>query len=59
MKLGSVDINEKLDWSKWPWPDFLLFYENSLKGHVKESPEQVAKLLGVIPPLIKLKVGND
>ena len=59
MKIGSVDINEKLDWSKWTWPDFLLFYENSLKGHVKESPEQVAKLLGVIPPLIKLKVGND
>ena len=59
MKLGSVDINDKLDWSKWSWPDFLLFYENSLKGHVKESPEQVAILLGVIPPLIKLKVGND
>jgi len=59
MKIGSVDINEKLDWPLWSWPDFLLFYENSLKGHVKESPEQAAKLLGVIPPLIKLKVGND
>ena len=59
MIIGDVDINDELNWSAWSWPDFLLFYEGSLKGHVKESPEQVAKLLGVIPPLIKLKVGND
>ena len=59
MKIGNVDINPDVGWDSWTWPDFLLFYENSLKGHVKESPEQAAKLLGVIPPLIKLKVGND
>jgi len=59
MKIGSVDINEKLDWSAWTWSEFLNFYDGSLKGNVTETPEQVAKLLNIKPPLIKLKVGND
>ena len=49
MKFGDTDVNESLDWSTWSWEDFLSFYGNSLKN-VKETPEEVAKALGVVIP---------
>lgn len=53
MKIGSVDINvndPSNDWSKWTWAEFMDLYDKSLKGHVTESPETVAKFLGVKLP---------
>jgi hypothetical protein len=54
MKFGDTDVNETLDWSAWSWKDFLDFYATSLKN-VKESPEEVAKVLGVKVPVQKPK----
>lgn len=54
MKFGDTDINENIDWSKWTWKEFLSFYENSLKN-VKETPEEIAKILGVKVPVQKPK----
>lgn len=54
MKFGKYDINDKLDWSKWSWDQFQGFYKNNLKG-VKESPEKIAKALGVKLPEKKEK----
>jgi len=55
MKIGNVDINPDVGWDSWTWPDFLSFYDTSLKGNVTESPEEVAKLLGVKQITIKVK----
>jgi hypothetical protein len=54
MKFGDTDVNESLDWSAWKWEDFLSFYNTSLKN-VKETPEEVAKVLGVKVPVQKPK----
>ena len=54
MKFGNVDINETIDWSAWSWKDFLQFYD-TLKDHVTESPEEIAKVLGVKVPVQKPK----
>ena len=60
MKFGTIDINTKdVDWSTVTWKQFLETYNNSLKGNVKESPEEIAKALGVKVPLPdKAKSGN-
>jgi len=50
MKFGNVDINDSLDWSKWTWVQFVDFYDHSLKGKVTETPEEIAKVLGVKLP---------
>ncbi len=55
MKFGNVDINETINWSGWSWKDFLQFYDNSLKGHATETPEEIAKVLGVKVPVQKPK----
>jgi len=56
MKFGNVDINTKdVDFSTWLYKDFLVFYENGLKGNVTESPEEIAKVLGVKIPVQKPK----
>ena len=54
MKFGDTDVNEKLDWSKWTWEEFLSFYKTSLKN-VKETPEEIGKILGVKVPVQKPK----
>ena len=54
MKFGPVDIDETLDWAKWEWEEFLAFYKTSLK-EVKETPEEIAKVLGVKVPVQKPK----
>ncbi len=59
MKFGNVDINETIDWSQWSWKDFLSFYDNSLKGQVVESPEEIAKVLGVKVPVQKPKPATE
>ena len=46
MKFGNVDVDETLDWDKWEGEEFLSFYQNSLK-EIKETPEEIAKVLGV------------
>lgn len=38
------------DWSKWTWVQFMDLYNSSLKGHVTETPEEIAKSLGVKLP---------
>lgn len=61
MKFGEVDINTtdpSVKWKEWTWKEFLNFYEHSLKAHVTETPEDIAKALGVKVPKIKLK-GSD
>jgi len=56
MIFGTVDINTvDIDFSTWKWSDFLKFYENGLKGQVTETPEEVAKVLGVKVPVQKPK----
>ena len=56
MKFGNVDINTKdVDFSTWLYKDFLVLYENGLKGNVTESPEEIAKILGVKVPVQKPK----
>jgi hypothetical protein len=56
MKFGSVDINTTdVDFTTWTWNDFLKFYESGLKGQIEESPEEVAKVLGVKIPVQKPK----
>jgi hypothetical protein len=55
MKFGEVDINPDVGWSNWSWPDFLRFYDSTLKGHIKETAEEVAKELGVKQITIKVK----
>lgn len=60
MKIGNADINPTdPQWEKWSWEDFLSFYEHSLKGHVTETPEEVAKLLGVKVPKEKPEKVKD
>jgi len=56
MKFGSVDINPD-GWDKWSWKDFLDFYDQSLKGKVTETPEEIAHVLGVKVP-VKHKVNT-
>ena len=59
MKFGSVDINPvDPKWEEWTWKEFLSFYENSLKGSVTETPEEIGKALGVKVPKEKPKSGN-
>lgn len=62
MKFGNVDINVNdpmNDWSKWSWNDFLSLYNSSLKGHVTETPEEIAKSLGVkLPDKPKVKAAE-
>ena len=58
MKFGSVDINTEVNWSEWSWKDFQDFYDSSLKGNVTESPEDIAKALGVKVPKTKQKSGD-
>jgi len=48
MKFGSVDFNEKTDWSKWKFEDFKKLVE-SHKG-ITDKPEKIAKALGVPIP---------
>jgi len=54
VKFGNVDVDETLDWAKWEWEEFLSFYQNSLK-EIKETPEEIAKVLGVKVPEKKPK----
>ena len=54
-QFGKVSVNPDCKWDTWSWKDFLSFYENSLKGHVTESPEEIAKVLGVKIPVQKPK----
>ena len=53
-RFGDTEVNHELDWSAWSWKDFLNFYDTSLKN-VKETPEEVAKVLGVKVPVQKPK----
>ena len=56
MKFGNVDINTKdVDFSTWLYKDFLTLYDNALKGKVTETPEEIAKVLGVKVPVQKPK----
>lgn len=56
MIFGSVDINPvDPKWDKWTWKEFTAFYDSSLRGNVKESPEEIAKVLGVKVPVQKPK----
>jgi hypothetical protein len=60
MKFGEVDINTtdpSVNWKDWTWKEFLNFYEHSVKGHATETPEEIAKALGVKVP--KAKKGGD
>jgi hypothetical protein len=60
MIFGKVDINETVQWSKWSWVQFMDFYEHSLKGKVIETPEEIAKVLGVkLPDKSKVKTKNS
>jgi len=52
MQFGTVDINTD-GWDKWSWKDFLDFYDQSLKGKVTETPEEIARVLGVKVPVKK------
>jgi hypothetical protein len=52
---GKVNIKDDNQWETWSWKDFLSFYDNSLKGQVTESPEEIAKVLGVKIPVQKPK----
>lgn len=54
-QFGKVSVSNNLDWGKWSWKDFLSFYESSLKGQVTETPEEIAKVLGVKIPVQKPK----
>ena len=58
MRFGKYDINDKLDWSKWSWNEFLSFHKTNLKG-VKETPEKIAKALGVTLPDKKEKKSDE
>lgn len=61
MKFGNTDINttdHSVNWKEWTWKDFMKFFDNSLKGNVNETPEEIAKALGVKVPKEKLKGGN-
>jgi uncharacterized iron-regulated protein len=58
MRFGNVDINERLEWDKWSWKDFLQFYEHSLKGNIINSAEEIGKALGVKVPKAKEKGGD-
>jgi len=60
MKFWKVDINViDVDWTKVSWKEFQETYNHSLKGNVTESPEEIAKALGVKVPLPdKAKSGN-
>lgn len=56
MKFGTVDVNTKdVDYSTWLYKDFLTLYDSALKGNVTESPEEIAKILGVKVPVQKPK----
>lgn len=55
MIIGSIDVNTDIKWDQWSWPDFLDFYNGSLKGKVTETPEEVAVILGVKQITIKVK----
>ena len=51
MKFGTVDINTKdVDFTTWTFEEFKALYNSALKGHVKESLEEVAKALGMVIP---------
>jgi hypothetical protein len=52
MKFGTVDINPN-GWNKWTFEQFKEFYDQSLKGKVTETPEEIAKVLGVPIPVKK------
>jgi hypothetical protein len=49
-QFGKVHVRDDNKWNEWIWEDFLSFYKSSLKGHCTESPEDVAKALGVVIP---------
>lgn len=54
MKFGIVDINTTdVDFSKWTYKEFVVFYDAGLKGNVTETPEEVAKALGIKVPVQK------
>jgi hypothetical protein len=55
MIFGKVDIDTTLNWADWTWEEFLGFYESSLKGQVDDTPETVAKVLGIKVPVQKPK----
>ena len=54
MVIGTIDINPD-GWDRWTYAEFLKFYETNLKDYVKESPEEVANILGVKQITIKVK----
>jgi len=57
-QFGKVSINDKLDWSKWTWTEFMNFYD-SIKSGVTETPEEIAGSLGVkLPDKPKKKAEN-
>lgn len=57
-QFGKVSINPDCNWGEWSWKDFLSFYDNSLKGNVTETPEEIAKVLGVKIPVQKPKAAE-
>lgn len=52
MQFGTVDINPD-GWEKWTFKQFEEFYDQSLKGKVTETPEEIARVLGVKVPVKK------
>lgn len=57
-QFGKVSVNPA-GWDKWTWKEFLSFYETSLAGQITETPEEVAKVLGVKVPVQKPKPAGD
>jgi hypothetical protein len=49
-QFGKVSVNPNCDWPNWKWKEFQDFYDSSMKGHCDETPEEVAKALGVVIP---------
>jgi len=55
MQFGNVSFNPDVNWSEWTWDQFMDLYNSSLKGEVTDTPEEVAKVLGVKVPVQKPK----
>jgi len=54
VKFGDTEVNDALDWSKWTYKELVNFCETSIKN-AKETPEEIAKVLGVKVPVQKPK----
>lgn len=59
MKFGNIDINEKANWSEWPWASFQNFFRERCEGHTNVTIYEMAEKLGVkVPKKEKEKDGN-